>query len=117
VTNIVLKITRGLKENIKNKIDKFKREKNEAQPSQIKTGGSTFKNPISKYKAWELIKKSGCDKVKFGNAKFSERHCNFIENRGSSGKDVEDLINYTIDEVKKKFNITLEPEIKIIGDK
>ena len=117
VTNIVLKITRGSKENIKNKIDKFKREKNEVQPSQIKTGGSTFKNPISKYKAWELIKKSGCDKVKFGNAKFSERHCNFIENRGSSGKDVEDLINYTIDEVKKKLNITLEPEIKIIGDK
>ena len=44
-------------------------------------------------------------------------HCNFIENSGSSGQDVEDLINYTIDEVKKKFNITLEPEIKIIGDK
>ena len=103
ITNIVLKITRGSKKNIKNKIEKFKREKNESQPSQIKTGGSTFKNPTSKYKAWELIKKSGCDKVKFGNAKFSERHCNFIENRGSSGKDVEDLINYTIDEVKKKI--------------
>ena len=44
-------------------------------------------------------------------------HCNFIENSGSSGQDVENLINYTIDEVKKKFNIILEPEIKIIGDK
>ena len=117
VTNLILQVIKGSKEKIKNKINKFKKDKNNAQPSKIKTGGSTFKNPNSKYKAWELIKKSGCDKVKFGKAKFSKMHCNFIENSGSSGKDVEDLINYTIDEVKKKFNITLEPEIKIIGDK
>ena len=117
ITNLVLKITKGSKENIIKKINKFKKEKNNAQPSKIKTGGSTFKNPNSKYKAWELIKKSGCDKVKFGKVNFSKIHCNFIENSGSSGQDVEDLINYTIDEVKKKFNIILEPEIKIIGDK
>tara|TARA_B100000941_G_scaffold286642_1_gene260569 strand:- start:2436 stop:3296 length:861 start_codon:yes stop_codon:yes gene_type:complete len=117
ITKIVLKVTHGSKENIKIKINKFKKKKNYAQPSKIKTGGSTFKNPESKFKAWELIKRSGCDKVKFGGAKFSYIHCNFIENEGSSGKDVEDLINFTIDEVKKKFNITLEPEIKIIGDK
>ena len=117
ITNLILQITKGLKENIKKKINEFKKCKNNAQPSKIKTGGSTFKNPNSKYKAWELIKKSGCAKVKFGKAKFSKMHCNFIENGGSSGQDVEDLINYTIDEVKKKFNIILEPEIKIIGDK
>ena len=117
ITNLILQVIKGSKEKIKNKINKFKKDKNNAQPSKIKTGGSTFKNPNSKYKAWELIKKSGCDKVKFGKAKFSMMHCNFIENSGSSGKDIEDLINYTIDEVKKKFNITLEPEIKIIGDK
>ena len=117
ITNLVLKVIKGSKENIKKKINKFKKDKNNAQPSKIKTGGSTFKNPNSKYKAWELIKMSGCDKVKFGKAKFSKMHCNFIENSGSSGQDVEDLINYTINEVKKKFNIILEPEIKIIGDK
>ena len=117
ITNLVLKVIKGSKENIKKKINKLKKYKNIAQPSKIKTGGSTFKNPNSKYKAWELIKKSGCDKVKFGKVKFSKMHCNFIENSGSSGQDVEDLINYTIDEVKKKFNIILEPEIKIIGDK
>ena len=117
ITNLILQVIKGSKEKIKNKINKFKKDKNNAQPSKIKTGGSTFKNPNSKYKAWELIKKSGCDKVKFGKAKFSKMHCNFIENSGSSGQDVEDLINYTIDEVKKKFNIILEPEIKIIGDK
>ena len=117
ITNLILQVIKGSKESIKNKINKFKKTKNNAQPSKIKTGGSTFKNPNCKYKAWELIKKSGCDKVKFGKAKFSKMHCNFIENSGSSGQDVENLINYTIDEVKKKFNIILEPEIKIIGDK
>ena len=117
ITNLILQVIKGSKESIKNKINKFKKVKNDAQPSKIKTGGSTFKNPNSKYKAWELIKKSGCDKVKFGKVKFSKMHCNFIENSGSSGQDVEKLINYTIDEVKKKFNILLEPEIKIIGDK
>ncbi len=117
ITKVVLKVVRGHKENIKNNINKFKKKKNYAQPSQIKTGGSTFKNPVSNFKAWELIKKSGCDKVRIGGAKFSRIHCNFIENEGTSGKDIEDLINYTIDEVRKKFNITLEPEIKIIGDK
>ncbi|MAK12383.1 MAG: UDP-N-acetylenolpyruvoylglucosamine reductase [Candidatus Pelagibacter sp.] len=116
ITELVLNIIYGSRKCIEEKITKFKKEKKYAQPSKIKTGGSTFKNPNSNFKAWELIKKSGCDKVKFGNVKFSCMHCNFIENHGNSGKDVEDLINYTIDQVKKKFNIILEPEIKIIGD-
>tara|TARA_B100000963_G_C22635751_1_gene677515 strand:+ start:3228 stop:4088 length:861 start_codon:yes stop_codon:yes gene_type:complete len=117
ITTLVLKVIKGSKEKIKKKINEFKKKKKNGQPSKIKTGGSTFKNPNSKYKAWELIKKSGCNSVKFGKVKFSETHCNFIENGGDCGQDVEDLINYTINEVKKKFNITLETEIKIIGDK
>ena len=45
ITNLVLKVIKGSKENIKKKINKFKKDKNNAQPSKIKTGGSTFKNP------------------------------------------------------------------------
>lgn len=116
ITNLIFNINYGKKNEIQKKINKFKSKKQLSQPSKIKTGGSTFKNPTSEYKAWELIKRSGCDNIKFGNAKFSNLHCNFIENKGCSSKDIEDLINYTIDQVKKKFNITLEPEIKIIGD-
>lgn len=117
ITQVALNITYSVKDKIQKKIAELKRRKLNAQPSKIKTGGSTFKNPENKLKAWELIKKSGCDKIKFGGAKFSDLHCNFIENQGSSAKDVEDLINYTIEQVKKKFNIILEPEIKIIGEK
>ena len=45
ITNLVLKVIKGSKENIKKKINKFKKDKINAQPSKIKTGGSTFKNP------------------------------------------------------------------------
>jgi len=117
ITEIALNITYSTKDKIQKKITELKRRKFNTQPSKIKTGGSTFKNPVNKLKAWQLIKKSGCDKIKFGGVKFSDLHCNFIENQGSSAKDVEDLINYTIEQVKKKFNIILEPEIKIIGEK
>ena len=117
ITTVVFKINHGSKLKIKDKIKYFKKQKETAQPSKIKTGGSTFKNPDSKIKAWELIQKSGCDKKKFGKAKFSKKHCNFIENQGSSSLDIEKLIHFTIDDVKKKFNIVLEPEIKIIGEK
>ncbi|MAV48407.1 MAG: UDP-N-acetylenolpyruvoylglucosamine reductase [Pelagibacteraceae bacterium] len=117
VTEVVFQVKYGSKEKIKDKINFFKKKKKAAQPSKIKTGGSTFKNPDSKIKAWELIQKSGCDRIKFGKAKFSKMHCNFIENQGNSSLDIEKLIYFTIDEVKKKFNIVLEPEIKIIGEK
>jgi UDP-N-acetylmuramate dehydrogenase len=117
ITEVIFQINYGSKEKIKDKIKFFKKKKEATQPSKIKTGGSTFKNPDSKYKAWELIQKSGCDRIKFGKAKFSKMHCNFIENQGNSSLDIEKLIHFTIDEVKKKFNVALEPEIKIIGEK
>jgi len=117
ITKIIFKVFKGDKNLILEKTEKLKNKKSISQPSKIKTGGSTFKNPNFSLKAWELIKKTGCDKKIIGNAKFSESHCNFIENNGTSSKDVEDLIHFTISEVRKKFNITLEPEIKIIGEK
>ena len=89
--------------------------KRETQPSQIKTCGSTFKNFGAK-KAWELIKESNCENFKVGNAKISEKHCNFFVNNGNtSSKDLEKLINKVKKAVYQKTKINLELEIKIIG--
>ena len=101
-------------------IDKKQNElilrKKKSQPSQIKTGGSTFKNNNDK-KAWMLIKESGCDKFKIGDAKISEKHCNFFVNNGKAkASDVEALINKVKKEVKIKTGVNLDLEIKIIGD-
>ena len=102
---------------ISNKIQKFKKEKEISQPSKIKTGGSTFKNPINytKHKVWELIKQSVPENTKFGDAFISSHHANFFVNKKEAKfHDMMMLIDYVKEQVKKKFNINLELEIKII---
>ncbi|MEK9742119.1 MAG: UDP-N-acetylmuramate dehydrogenase [Pelagibacteraceae bacterium] len=117
ITEVVFNIEDGNFDIINSMINEFKKIKSNSQPKNIKTGGSTFKNPQFSKKAWELIKESGCDKVKFGHAKFSSMHANFIDNSlKANSSDIEKLINYTIEQVNKKFNVILELEIKIIGD-
>ena len=87
-----------------------------SQPSQIKTCGSTFKNPEN-LKAWKLIKDSQCQLIRCGGASISEKHYNFFVNEGNaSSKDIEDLIKKVQNQVKKKFNLKLDLEIKIIGE-
>ena len=64
-----------------------------------------------------LIKESGCEKFRVGDAKISEKHCNFFINSGKAkASDVEKLINKVQKEVKAKTGIDLELEIKIIGN-
>ena len=98
----------------KKQLELIKRKK-ETQPSQVKTCGSTFKNPKDR-KAWKLIKESGCEKISVGKAKISEKHCNFFINEGgATSNDIEQLIEKVKNQVLKKTGINLELEIKIIG--
>ena len=106
----------------KQKIEKFmktlKEKKNETQPTKIKTGGSTFKNPISQtnQKVWELIKKSVPIDIKFGDAEISDKHCNFFVNRNNASfDDMQKLINFVKEKVKLKTGIKLETEVEIIN--
>ena len=92
-----LKGKKGEKNKIKEKIITFKEMKNKSQPSKIKTGGSTFKNPIdqTEKKVWELIDDSVGRDVKFGDAKISKKHPNFfINEKNASFKDMDNLINF-----------------------
>ena len=105
------------RDEINKEIDKLKEEKNRRQPSRIKTGGSTFKNPINQtdIKVWELIKNSIPTTKSFGDAKISEKHCNFLVNsKNAKFEDMMKLINFIKSEVEKKKNIKLETEIEII---
>jgi len=116
ILSAVLKGTVSSKQLILEKREKLIQRKKESQPSQIKTGGSTFKNNNDK-KAWVLIKESGCDKLSVGDAKISEKHCNFFVNNGQAkSSDIEKLINKVKKEVQNKTGINLELEIKIIGN-
>ena len=102
---------------IKNEVMRLKNEKEKSQPTKIKTGGSTFKNPISQTdrKVWELIKESVPLNKRFGDACISEKHCNFFVNKGNAKfEDMEKLIDYVSKSVLEKTGINLEKEIKIL---
>ena len=98
----------------KNNYIKLKRE--ESQPLKEKTSGSTFKNPPNKFAA-ELIEQAGCKGLQVGGASVSHVHANFIINNGTAtATDIEKLGRKVIKKVKEMFGITLEWEIKILGE-
>mgnify|MGYP001417449209 CR=1 FL=1 len=99
-------------------IEILKKEKEKAQPTKVKTGGSTFKNPIdqTQEKVWKLIKSSVPNNISFGDATISEKHSNFFVNKkNASYKDMKKLIDFVKMNVKKKKNINLDLEIEIVG--
>ncbi len=107
----------GNKEKIYNEIQRLKMKKEKNQPTQIKTSGSTFKNPIlqTNKKVWELIKESVPLDTRFGDAYISEKHCNFFVNKGNASfKDMKNLIEFVSKKVLDKTGISLEKEIKIL---
>tara|TARA_B100000886_G_scaffold100085_1_gene66457 strand:- start:13055 stop:13963 length:909 start_codon:yes stop_codon:yes gene_type:complete len=106
------------KNEIKKLMDELSIKKNNSQPSKIKTGGSTFKNPIdqTKKKAWELIKESVPENINFGDACISTKHSNFFVNKNNASFDeMNSLINFVKKNVKDKTGININLEIKIIG--
>ena len=108
---------KGNREDIVNKTNELKSEKDKNQPTRIKTSGSTFKNPIlqTKKKVWELIKESVPLDKKFGDACISDKHCNFFVNTGNASfQDMKKLIDYVSKKVLEKTGISLEKEIKIL---
>ena len=117
ITSVKLKGKKQPKEIIEKKQNEFIKKKKLSQPSQIKTCGSTFKNLDDGKKAWKLIKDTGCEEFKEGDASISKKHCNFFVNNGkANAADIEKLINKVKQRVVEKTGVNLELEIKIIGE-
>jgi UDP-N-acetylenolpyruvoylglucosamine reductase len=92
-----------------------------AQPSGIKTFGSTFKNPddprAGGRSAGVLLDQAGCRGLQVGGARFSEKHANFVENRGdATTADVVALMAEGRRRVRERFGLQLEPEVQFLGD-
>ncbi len=104
-------------ETIKNEIIELKKKKEDAQPTRIKTSGSTFKNPVNQTdkKVWQLIKESVPLEKSFGDACISQKHSNFFVNKGNAKfEDMKNLIEFVAESVLKETGIKLETEIKIL---
>ena len=118
ITSVILEGKVDKQEIIAKKQSEMINKKKLSQPSQIKTCGSTFKNLNNEKKAWQLIKETGCEDLREGDAVISKKHCNFFVNNGKAkSSDIEKLINKVKKRVSEKAGVNLELEIKIIGEK
>ena len=105
------------KNSISQKMISLKSKKEKTQPTKIKTGGSTFKNPVDQTnkKVWELIKSSVPLDIRFGDAAISEKHCNFFINKNkASCKDMKKLINFVKEKVFASTGVRLSLEIILV---
>ena len=106
----------GEPEDLLAKIRKLLKQRNEQQPTTALSCGSVFRNPENDY-AGRLIEHCGLKNYRIGDAVVSDRHANFIINRGNaSANDVEELIGHVKQCVNNKAGVDLTPEVRIIGD-
>jgi UDP-N-acetylmuramate dehydrogenase len=99
----------------------MRERRRDAQPSGIKTFGSTFKNPDDERaggrSAGQLLDAAGCRGLRVGGARFAEKHANFVENGGeATTAEVLELMAAGRRRVHEKFGVELEPEVQLLGD-
>lgn len=111
-----LELAPGEKDKIESEMERLKAERTAKQPLDIPSAGSAFKRPEG-YFAGKLIMDAGLRGFSVGDAAVSEKHCGFIVNRGAAtALDVKTLIDEIIRRVKEASGVTLEPEIRFLGE-
>lgn len=116
VISAVLELKYGDQEKIDARIKDLNERRTTKQPLNFPSAGSTFKRPVDGYAA-KLIEDAGLKGLIHGGAMVSDKHSGFIINYDNATcKDVIELMDIVESVVKEKFNITLEPEVKIIGE-
>jgi UDP-N-acetylenolpyruvoylglucosamine reductase len=121
VSRAAFRLQSGDPEEIRATLATMRERRREAQPSGIKTFGSTFKNPEDERaegrSAGQLLEAAGCRGLRHGGARFSEKHANFVENTGeASTADVLEVMAVGRRRVRERFGIELEPEVQVLGD-
>lgn len=115
VTEVIMKLEKGDREQIKAKMEDLAARRREKQPLEYPSAGSTFKRPRGNF-AGKLIMDAGLRGFQIGGAKVSEKHCGFIINTGNAtAEDVRDVISEVQERVKHMFHVDLEPEILFLG--
>lgn len=116
VLEATFKLEEGNYDEIKNRMDELNKRRVDKQPLNYPSAGSTFKRPEGHF-AGKLIEDSGLKGKAIGGACVSEKHANFIINyNNATASDVLGLINFVKETIKENYGVTLEPEVKIIGE-
>ncbi|MBQ8148570.1 MAG: UDP-N-acetylmuramate dehydrogenase [Lachnospiraceae bacterium] len=116
VLEVKLQLQAGEAEEIVAKMKELNEARREKQPLEFPSAGSTFKRPEGHF-AGKLIMDAGLAGYRVGGAQVSEKHCGFVINRGeATAKDVVTLMNDVVSRVEEQFQVTLEPEVRRIGE-
>ncbi len=111
-----MKLTPGKQEDIRALMLDLNARRKDKQPLSFPSAGSFFKRPEGHF-AGKLIEDAGLKGTTFGGAQISEKHAGFVINTGeATAKDVCDLMNFVKKTVLEKYGVTLEPEVRMIGD-
>lgn len=117
VVEAAFKLEPGNYDDIKNRMDELNFRRADKQPLNYPSAGSTFKRPEGGYFASKLIDDAGLKGLCSGGAMVSKKHSGFIINYdNATAKDILYLIEQVQKIVYDKFNVNIEPEIKIIGE-
>ena len=116
VLETVMELKEGNLEEIQARIDELSLQRRTKQPIEYPSAGSTFKRPEG-YFAGKLIQDTNLRGYQVGGAQVSEKHCGFVINAGgATAADVMQLMQDVSDKVNAQFGVTLEPEVKRIGE-
>lgn len=116
VLSVQFNLEYGDKEKILARVKLLNEKRTASQPLSYPSAGSTFKRPENGFAA-RLIEDAGLKGFKHGGAMVSDLHSGFVINYNkASCKDVMEIMEIIINTVYTKFNIKLEPEVKIIGE-
>lgn len=116
VLSAVLKLQQEEPEKILARMEQLREQRVSKQPLEYPSAGSTFKRPEG-YFAGKLIMDSGLRGYRVGGAQVSEKHCGFVINTGdATAEDVRSLMKHVTEIVYAKFGVTLEPEVKFLGE-
>ncbi|MGN0354633.1 MAG: UDP-N-acetylmuramate dehydrogenase [Muricoprocola sp.] len=111
-----MQFCKGSQEKIKARMEELKEKRVSKQPLEYPSAGSTFKRPEG-YFAGKLIMDSGLRGFTVGGAQVSEKHCGFVINKGdATAQDVITLMKEVRRIVEEKYGVSLEAEVKLLGD-
>ena len=121
VTRVAFALAEDDPDNIKQRLAEMRAWRKDAQPSGIKTFGSTFKNPddprADGRSSGQLLDAAGCRGLTVGGARLSEKHANFVENMGeATTADVIGVMAEAKRRIRAEFGIELEPEVQVLGE-
>lgn len=116
VLEAVLELKKGTKSAIKERMDELRLQRTSKQPLEYPSAGSTFKRPEG-YFAGKLIQDANLRGFQVGGAQVSEKHCGFVINKdGATAADIVELMDCVTERVEEIFGVTLEQEVKKVGE-